>query len=209
MTTNWLSRALEESRARGFIGPGPLEPHVEHSHGFEQAWLELRTGPPTTFLDLGSGGGLPALVLLAAWAGETEAVLVDSIGKRAEFLVEVLARADAPPGGRVVHGRIETLARNGDFDGRFPLVTARSFGPPAVVAECAARCLSVGGLLIVSEPPEEGPTARWDDRGLATLGLASRGRHRFGAAFHVVEKVSSTPATYPRAVGVPGKRPLF
>ena len=35
------------------------------------------------------------------------------------------------------------------FDGAL----ARSFGRPAVVAECAAPLLRVGGWLIVSEPP--------------------------------------------------------
>ena len=48
-------------------------------------------------------------------------------------------------------------------------MTARSFGPPAATAECAAPLLAVGGLLVVSEPPD-GPD-RWPADALAALGL--------------------------------------
>ena len=48
----------------------------------------------------------------------------------------------------------------------FDLVVARSFGAPAVTAECAVGFLATGGHLAVSEPPE--PEAdRWPPEGLA------------------------------------------
>jgi len=207
VNTDWLSRALEESRARGFLGPGAIEPHIVHALGFSACWDDVSTTPPSSFLDLGSGGGLPGLVLLEHWG--CRGVFVDSMEKRTNFLREVLAWPGAPLHGEVITGRAEQIAREPELDGSFDTVTARSFGPPAVVAECATRFLKVGGVLIVSEPPNDEDDSRWDNKGLRRLGLESRGRVRHNAAYQVLAKVSSTPSEFPRAIGVPGKNPLF
>ena len=45
------------------------------------------------------------------------------------------------------HGRAEELAREPDLRATFDAVTARSFGPPAVTAECGAPFLTAGGVL--------------------------------------------------------------
>ncbi|MDE3065046.1 MAG: class I SAM-dependent methyltransferase [Acidobacteriota bacterium] len=158
-------------------------------------------------LDLGSGGGLPGLVLLVRW--RCPVVFLDSMVRRTDFLREVLSWEDAPAGAVVVTERAESAARRPDLEGAFDLVTARSFGPPAVTAECGCRFLGLEGLLVVSEPPEEGATDRWPAREVARLGLRALGRRRHGAAFQVLEKVSETPAQFPRPIGVPAKRPLF
>jgi 16S rRNA (guanine527-N7)-methyltransferase len=129
--------------------------------------------------------------------------------RRTAFLREAVDWADAPEGGEVEIGRAEDLARRPDLEGVAQLVTSRSFGPPAVTAECAVRFLEIGGLLVVSEPPEDDDHTRWPAQGLARLGLASLGRERHGAAFQVLVKVRPTPGEYPRPVGVPGKKPLF
>jgi len=203
----WLSRALEESRARGFLGPNALEPHVAHALGFATVWEGLRQSPPANFLDLGSGGGLPGLVILDRW--QNPATLLDAMTKRATFLEEVLAWDGAPTSAQVVIGRAEELAYEKDLQGGFELVTSRSFGPPAVTAECAARFLAVGGVLIVSEPPDAQQDERWPEKGLHTLGLA-RGEYLWvSAGFQVIHKVEETPSQYPRNNGTPGKHPLF
>ncbi len=129
--------------------------------------------------------------------------------KRSAFLREVLGWPDAPEGGEVVVARAEEAARWPELDGQFDMVTARSFGPPAVTAECAARFLKVGGVLVVSEPPTERMEERWNAGGLAKLGFKVRGRTRFGAAYEVLVKETATPVEFPRASGTPKKHPLF
>lgn len=207
MTIQWLHRALEESRARGFLGPVEISIQIEHALGFARVWNEFATTPPAEFLDLGSGGGLPGLVLFEEWGCPT--TFLDSMVKRTVFLEEVLHWEGAPSTGRVVNGRAEELSRSAEFEERFPLVTARSFGPPSVTAECAVRFLQRDGLLIVSEPPDDDDSARWDSGGLAKLGMRSEGRVRRGAAFQVLRKIKATPRMYPRDTGVPGKNHLF
>jgi len=204
---DWLARALEESRARGFLGPNAIEPHFTHSLGFALCWEERYPISPGSFLDLGSGGGLPGLYLLDRW--RCRAVFTDSMVKRAKFLEEVLAWDGAPKNGTVITARVEETARIPEFVEAFDLVTARSFGPPAVTAECGAQFLRIGGVLIVSEPPDDSESDRWNSLKLAELGLVAEGRIRHGAAYQVLIKTHSTPSEYPRAIGTPRKRPLF
>jgi 16S rRNA (guanine527-N7)-methyltransferase len=129
--------------------------------------------------------------------------------KRMRLLIEVLAQPDAPDLGEVIIGRAEEIARFPELSEAFELVTARSFGPPSVTAECAARFLKIGGVLIVSEPPDDSETDRWNVVILGELGLEPQGRVRHGAAFQVLLKTRSTPPKFPRGIGIPGKSPLF
>lgn len=207
MNNDWLTRALEESRARGFLGPNAIEPHFSHSLGFALCWEERVNTPPASFLDLGSGGGLPGLFLLDRW--RCRGVFTDSMVKRAKFLEEVLERTGSPGNGTVVTGRVEETARIPEFVEAFDLVTARSFGPPSVTAECGAQFLRVGGVLVVSEPPDDSDSTRWNPQVLEILGLTVEGRIRHGAAYQILSKIHSTPPEFPRSIGLPRKRPLF
>ena len=207
MQSEWLPRALEESRARGFLGPGAIGPQITHAEGFAQCWEMDHPTPPISFLDLGSGGGLPGLVLLDRW--RTRAVFTDSIAKRVVFLREILGQAGVTQSAEVVAGRVEEIARLDGMTEAFDLVTSRSFGSPSVTAECGSRFLRIGGVMIVSEPPDDAQSDRWDSAALLTLGLVSAGRVRRGAAFQILRKISATPLEYPRAIGIPKKRPLY
>ena len=207
MNNDWLPRVLEESRARGFLGPNAIEPHFTHSLGFALCWEEREPNLPTAFLDLGSGGGLPGLFLLDRW--RCRAVFTDSMVKRGKFLEEALHWEGAPKNGTVLIARVEEIARNPDLIEVFDLVTARSFGPPAVTAECGAQFLKIGGVMVVSEPPDDSDGHRWNPAKLADLGLVAEGRIRHGAAYQVLVKTHSTPSEYPRSIGTPRKRPLF
>jgi 16S rRNA (guanine527-N7)-methyltransferase len=188
------------------LGPQPIEPQIAHAEGFALCWEAIRPTPPAAFLDLGSGGGLPGLVLLERW--RCRAVFLDSMTKRSKFLEEVLEWTNAPA-GEVITARAEEAARWPELEGAFDLVTARSFGPPSVTAECAVRFLKVGGVLVVSEPPNDAENDRWNPSGLGQLGLRDLGRSRYGTAYEVLVKEQPTKMEYPRASGTPKKRPLF
>jgi hypothetical protein len=69
--------------------------------------------------------------------------------------------------------------------------------------------MKIGGILLVSEPPDDNLPSRWSKAGLARLGLRDHGRVRSGAAFQIVEKVRETEVEYPRPIGIPKKKPLF
>ena len=207
MVNEWLARALAESRARGFLGPQSVDTQVRHAEGFAKCWESRHSSPPTGFLDLGSGGGLPGLVLIERWNCRT--LLLDSMEKRCEFLREVVALNGGAARAEVFHGRAEDAARRPEYLESFDLVTARSFGSPAVTAECAARFLKVGATLVVSEPPPEKHSERWVSAGLDRLGLALEQIERFDSGYAVIVKTRPTPEEFPRSTGTPRKKPLF
>jgi 16S rRNA (guanine527-N7)-methyltransferase len=199
-----LLQVLTRAQVLGFLGPGAIQPHIEHAERFLAAW----TGdPPAHALDLGAGGGLPGLVLALRWPASKWTYL-DANQRRTVFLAEAVVDLDLLDRVDVERGRAEEAGQDSRFRARFDLVTARSFGPPAVTAECAAPFLRPGGTLIVSEPPDElmDGVDRWDVAGLAQLGLA---RERRAHGCQVLRQVEPCPSRYPRRVGIPNKRPLF
>ena len=184
------------------MGPGPVTGHVELARGL----AELVDVPPARALDLGSGAGVPGLVLALQWPSSSW-VLLDGSEKRTALLSEAVAHLGVVDRVSVVRGRAEDIGRNPRYRGQFDLVTARSFGPPAATAECGAPFLRLGGALIVSEPPDD--TARWPAEGVAELGL-SLGRARgTRPRAQRLDLMAPCPERYPRRVGVPVKRPLF
>ncbi len=159
-----LVEVLGEAAGLGFLGPGPVEAHIIHAARFADA---LR--PTADVLDLGSGGGMPGLVL-AALHPDLMVVLLDARTNRTDFLARAVGRLGWAARVTVVAGQAETLGRSPDWRGRCSAVVARSFGSPSVTAEDAAPFLAVGGQLLVSEPPDSS-AGRWPAAGLALVGL--------------------------------------
>lgn len=161
-------------------------------------------------LDLGTGGGLPGLVL-ATYRPEFDLTMLEARQRACRFLREAVATLELTR-VTVVEARAEDAARRPDLRESFDAVVARSFGPPAVTAECAVGFLRPGGRLVVSEPPgdEERDTAdRWPDPGLTELGLSTPAAGGGpGASFVLMEKTRADDR-WPRRVGVPAKRPLW
>ncbi len=201
---------LRRAARLGFIGPMDLDDQIDHALGFVVVCEGERPEGLHTALDLGTGGGLPGLVLGSCWPG-CRVVLVEANQRRTDFLASELA--DDPVLGQVevVRGRAEDLARDPTLRGQFEAVTSRSFGPPGVTAECGSPFLALGGLMVVSEPPDEEVTGRWPDEGLGLLGLENRGRVRVGAryGYQLLEKAIPSSDRYPRRSGMPAKRRLF
>lgn len=229
-----LEDILGESRRLGFLGPIALESHISQAQGFAEVIMEhlgydegLLSGEK--LLDLGSGGGLPGLVLVAELTSIT-ITLLEASSKRSEFLKSVISGHGLDTKVNVYAHRAELAGRDPAMRSGYGIVVARSFGPPGVVAECAAPLLREGGWLIVSEPPQaqeseflingsestlsEGnkdqPLAvRWPNEYLAELGLSFHKLVVAGYRFAVMQQMSLCPEKFPRRVGVPNKRPLF
>jgi 16S rRNA (guanine527-N7)-methyltransferase len=159
-----------------------------------------RTAHPR--LDLGSGGGLPGLVLVVlapvVW------VLLDA--RYSTTLTTAAGHLGLADRVVATHGRAEDLGRDPAYRATFDGVVARSFGPPPVVAECAAGFLKPGGFLVVSEPPGE-DGSRWDhDLELALVGMR---RHAHPDGFQVLRQRKACSSHYPRRPRAAAKRPLF
>ena len=202
-----VEAVLVKSRDLGFLGPGDVGPQITHAAAFAAAAEVSLPHTPQRVVDMGSGGGLPGLVLAALWP-ESAIVLLDGSTRRCEFLEMAVDELNAADHVTVRCGRAEDLAQDPSMRGTADLVVARSFGAPAVLAECSAGILEVGGHLLVSEPPDE-DLGRWPSAGLAQLGFGPAQLVTAGARFALIPLNSACPDRFPRRVGVPSKRPLF
>lgn len=181
------------------VGPGDPAVHLQLA-----ARLAAVVPAPVRALDLGSGAGIPGLALAGFWP-DSAWVLVDAAQRRVRVLEDAVVRLGWSDRVTVEHGRAEELGHRADLREVFPLVTSRSFGPPAVTAECGGAFVALGGTLVVTEPPEAA-AARWPAEGLDLLGLRAEGSQ---AGARRLVRMAPLDGRYPRRSGVPAKRPLF
>lgn len=109
------------------------------------ARLELRDG--ARWLDLGTGGGLPGLVLAGAFP-TVSWTLVDARAKKVRQ-VTAFARALDLANVDVVHGRGEDLATRAMYAGRFDGVISRALGPLDRTVVLARGFIAAGEILAI------------------------------------------------------------
>ena len=169
---------------------------------------------PATVIDLGSGGGVPAIPLALARPGISW-TLVDSVGKKATALREMVRELELP-NVTVLAARAEELGRDPRHRERYAVATARACAPLPVLAELALPLIRIGGRLLAWKGPlqeeddelRSGRTALGEVGGgrpeIVDPGLAPLGGHRL----IVATKERPTPARFPRRPGEPSRRPL-
>ena len=171
----------------------------------------LDAAAPARALDLGSGGGVPGLVLAIA-RPEMQWVLLDAVRKKAEAL-RAFATSLELANVEVIADRAELLGRGPARDS-FDAVTARACAALPALVELALPLLRVGGTLVAWKGPIGGEELAAGGRASGLLGgsqpivepagPAALGDHRFV----IVTKVEETPERYPRRPGQPVRRPL-
>ena len=164
----------------------------------------------TTVVDVGSGGGLPGLPLRIA-VPRLEVTLVEADSRKAAFLTQACARlglADV----RVVGRRAEEAGHDASLRESFDAAVARALAPMPVLAELCLPFVRVGGRLLAQKTRDEDLAAA--NRAITLLGGGpprihpAPSRARTEGVVVAVEKLTATPASYPRRPGVPARRPL-
>ncbi len=196
-----LNAWLEEAQVRGLIGPRELPSAVDHARALGAVALDGFAGSKRA-LDVGSGGGLPGLVLAVDWP-DWSWTLLDSSQRSAEFLAESVADLGLAAVS-TVQVRAEDHARQPENRSAYGLVMSRSVAPLGVMCEYAAPLLEVGGRLIVSQPPL-GQSVPGEV--LERLGMEHERLTKDPSAA-VIRQVQACPMEFPRRTGVALKRPL-
>ena len=163
-----LVEALAAVQARGAIGESSLQRAIEHA----EQYVHKVPAQAGTLCDLGSGGGLPGLVI-AVRCPHLHLTLVERRATRADLLRRAVAALDLGDRVIVVADDVRVVAESAPR--HFDVVSARSFAAPPITAKWASALLRPGGVLIVSEPPDDDPT-RWPASMLDRLGLQDQGK---------------------------------
>ena len=131
----------EKAIPLGFVSRSD-EPRLRDRHVLDslRATAEIRPGDGTA-VDLGSGAGLPGVVLAIA-APELHVRLVEPQRRRVAFLELALERI------RLANAEILPSRAEDEAAAAADLCTARAFAPPDLAWRAAERLLAPGGRLI-------------------------------------------------------------
>ena len=155
-------------------------------------------------IDIGSGGGLPAIPLALAMP-EVHFTLLEANSRKGAFLEKVAATLNLA-NVAVAAGRAEELGHRPALREQYDRAISRAAAPPAVLLELALPFVATGGDLLAQVSPVDPqllePAAR-----LLGGGSPRLERHGDGPLL-VVPKLGPTPAGFPRRTGVPNRKPL-
>jgi len=168
-------------------------------------------GEANSVVDVGSGGGLPGLPLKIVRPG-LRLTLVESDQAKAAFLVTACATLGLD-GVEVLARRAEDIGRDPRYRETFDVAVARALAPMPVLVELCLPLVRVGGRLLAQKTEHE--DVERAAHAIETLGgalndvVAAPSDARHAGTVVIVDKVRSTPSTYPRRPGVPARKPLL
>lgn len=177
-------------------------------HIVESLRLLPLLGEAESLLDVGSGGGLPGMVLAIA-RPELAVTLLEASTKKARFLTEA---RDALGLGNVNVDcrRAEDAAAPGEpLREHFDLATARAVAALPVLLELTVPFLRVGGrvLAVKGERAHEELAAAAGALRALHVELEKAERHPSATVLLLVKR-AATPELYPRRPGEPERKPL-
>lgn len=166
-----------------------------------------------TLVDVGSGAGFPGIPL-SIMLPDVHVVLIDALDKRVKFLQSVIDELHL--NAEAIHARAEDAAKRADLREQFDIATARAVAATNLLAEYLLPFVKVGGRMLALKGPSL-------DEELAEAAYAFEilgGRVERVASAEIpgrdwshrlayIEKVTPTPAKYPRKPGMPEKKPLI
>ena len=171
-----------------------------------------------SLVDVGTGAGFPG-VPLALLRPESRLTLLDSLQKRLTFLDTVCRELGLPV--TLVHARAEEAGRDPAHREQYDAATARAVAALPTLCEYCLPLVRVGGRFIALKGPEsdaEREAAQnairrlggrlTDTRSLTVPAAPEPGIEPFERRLFRVDKVSPTPAGFPRPSAKIAKAPL-
>ncbi len=202
-------RVLEANRKFNLTGAkdaAEFAPHIIDS-------VSIAPYIEQSLVDIGSGGGLPAIPL--AIVTGVSVLMVESTTKKARFLEQMLSEFELA--GRVVAQRAEVAAHDAELREHFHTGTARAVSSPSTVAELLLPFIHRGGRAVLQRGAMDAREYQALEDASLMLGaqvervipqLPEIGEAALVRQVVLIGKASHTPLRFPRRVGIPEKRPL-
>jgi len=169
-----------------------------------------------TVLDLGTGAGFPGIPLKIAFP-HLHITLVDSLGKRVNFLNDVIRECRLE---RItaIHSRAEDLGRDKKYREEYDLCVSRAVANLSTLSEYCLPFVRVNGYFISYKSGKAFQEIEQSKKAVRMLGgkpLTNADLCTFTLPGTDMERVlirirkeKKTPVHYPRKAGTPGKEPL-
>ncbi|MCX7658253.1 MAG: 16S rRNA (guanine(527)-N(7))-methyltransferase RsmG [Oscillospiraceae bacterium] len=150
-------------------------------------------------VDVGTGAGFPGIPLKIL-RDDLDLTLMDSLGKRINFLKEVVEKCETK--AKCIHIRAEDAGKNPEFREKFDVAVARAVAPLPVLCEYCLPLVKAGGKFLALKGVSE------------DFSLAENAAKALGGKFSFIKeyslpngdkrtlveilKISQTPTKYPR-----------
>lgn len=163
-------------------------------------------------LDVGSGGGFPAVPLKIV-RDDLDVTMLEATGKKCTYLNAVVDKLGLNC-VQVINGRAETAARTPEMREKFDAVSARAVARLNILSEYCLPFVAVGGTFIaykgdaaeeISEAEHAVKILGGEIEKVINYELPENSGKR---TLIVIKKVSATPLKYPRGNGKERKNPL-
>lgn len=164
-------------------------------------------------VDVGSGAGLPGLILAIACPG-WKVTLLESMNKRCVFLEHTVSLTGLS-NVQVIRGRAENLGHNNRCREAFDVAVARAVAEMRILAEYCLPLVRVGGLFVAAKGHDPQEEVRRAERAISLMGasilqtFSVESHSPYGQRTAIIcLKDRLTPSKYPRDPGTPAKLPL-
>ncbi|HXK71230.1 MAG TPA: 16S rRNA (guanine(527)-N(7))-methyltransferase RsmG [Clostridia bacterium] len=165
----------------------------------------------SSLIDIGSGAGFPGIPLKIA-GYDKKVVLLEANGKKTMFLDHVINSLKLKDISTCL-SRAEVAGRDSSLRDSFEIATARAVAPLNVLLEYCTPFIKKGGVFIAMKTDE------------SELNIAKNAQKQLGVEVCDIDmqilpfsdmkrcniyfkKIKNTPDRYPRADGIPKKKPL-
>ena len=165
----------------------------------------------SSLIDIGSGAGFPGIPLKIA-GYDKKVVLLEANGKKTMFLDHVINSLKLKDISTCL-SRAEVAGRDCSLRDSFEIATARAVAPLNVLLEYCTPFIKKGGVFIAMKTDE------------SELNIAKNAQKQLGMEVYDIDiqtlpfsdmkrcniyfkKIKNTPDSYPRADGIPKKKPL-
>lgn len=129
----FLDLVRDENSRQNLIAPSTIDT-IWTRHGLDSAQLLFHVEQYVgSWLDIGTGGGFPGIVVAMLFDGPV--TMVEPRRKRADFLRDCIDRL-AISQATVVTGKVETIG------GKFSIISARAVAPVEKLLQAAAHCVT-------------------------------------------------------------------
>jgi 16S rRNA (guanine527-N7)-methyltransferase len=200
--TMYAARLLLANRGLNLTGAKDVTALVPHI-------LDSLTVVPyvsESLIDVGSGGGLPAIPLAICCGVPT--TMIEAVGKKAAFLRQTVEALNLE--AQVLASRAEVVAFEVAHRERYLTATGRAVALAPTLLEYLMPFLAIGGRAIL----QRGSLDERERQASADAALVLGGRVLEEVPLEgtrrllIVTKERETPLRFPRKAGVPQKRPL-
>jgi 16S rRNA (guanine527-N7)-methyltransferase len=164
-------------------------------------------------IDIGTGGGFPGVPIAIAYPN-CNVTLVDSTRKKIAFVQKFLSELEINNAQAIV-GRAEEIAHQPQHRESYDLAVIRAVGSVSACAEYTLPLVKQGGLAVLYRGNVTSEEMAVLQKAASQLGGTVEFVDKFTTPLSngirnciYLRKVASTPAKFPRAVGVPEQKPL-